>query len=42
MVNDREAIYKRDHTTKLQIDLTKSETLNIDNNFQIKSKISDF
>ncbi len=42
VVNDREAIYKRDHTTKLQIDLTKSEALNIDNNFQIESKISDF
>ena len=42
VVNDREAIYKRDHTTKLQTDLTNSESSNINNDIQIKLKISDF
>ncbi len=42
VVNDREAIYKRDHTTKLQSDLTNNDIKDINNNIQIKLKISDF
>ena len=42
VVNDREAIYKREHTTKLQSDLTYSESSNINNDIQIKLKISEF
>ena len=42
VVNDREAIYKRDHTTKLQYDLTNIDASNMNDNIQIRLKISDF
>tara|TARA_Y100000992_G_C21265421_1_gene493703 strand:- start:1116 stop:2156 length:1041 start_codon:yes stop_codon:yes gene_type:complete len=42
VVNDRGANYKRDHTTKIQADLTNAEGFNQNNNIEIKVKVSDF
>ncbi len=42
VVNDREANFKREHTTKIQTDLTYKEGFNQNNDIEIKVKISDF
>ena len=42
IINDRGAIFKREHTTKLQSDLTKDKNTNIANNIHINLKISNF
>ena len=42
VINDRGAIYKRDHTTKLQEDLTKVKNNKNNNNINFKLNISDF
>ncbi len=42
VINDREAIYKRDHTTKLQEDLTKERDNKSSSNNNFKLSVSDF
>ncbi len=41
IINDRAAIFKRDHTSKLQADLTQKKNINVADNINIELKISD-